>query len=133
MSMDRPGVGIGVIILRDGKVLLGRRKSSHGAGTWSFPGGHLELGESPEECARREVLEETGMRIRKSRFAAATNDIFGEGKHYVTLFMLSEWESGEPVAREPGKAEAWGWFKWDSLPEPLFLPLQNLLKRGFRL
>ncbi|WP_134596929.1 NUDIX domain-containing protein, partial [Pseudomonas aeruginosa] len=42
--MPAPQVGVGVLILRDGKVLLGRRKGSHGAGCWSAPGGHLELG-----------------------------------------------------------------------------------------
>jgi len=130
--MDRPRVGMGVIVLRDGRVLLGRRKSSHGAGTWHMPGGHLEFGEGLEGCARREVLEETDLRIKNPRLAAVTNDIFGEGKHYITLFMLSEWGSGEPRAMEPEKAESWNWFSWDNLPEPLFLPMQNLLKQGFR-
>lgn len=131
--MDRPRVGMGVIVLRDGRVLLGRRKASHGTGTWHMPGGHLEFGEGLEGCARREVLEETGVDIKNIRFAAATNDLFKEeGKHYITLFMLSEWESGEPRAMEPEKAESWDWFSWDNLPEPLFLPIQNLLKQGFR-
>jgi 8-oxo-dGTP diphosphatase len=62
--MERPRVGIGVIILKNGRVLLGKRKSSHGTGTWHFPGGHLEFGESLEDCSRREVLEETGMKIK---------------------------------------------------------------------
>jgi 8-oxo-dGTP diphosphatase len=125
-------VGMGVIVFRDGRVLLGRRKSSHGTGTWHMPGGHLEFGESLEGCARREVLEETGLNIKNPRFAAVTNDMFEEGKHYITLFMLSEWESGEPMVMEPEKAESWEWFSWDNLPEPLFLPMQNLLKQGFR-
>jgi 8-oxo-dGTP diphosphatase len=131
--MERPRVGMGVIILREGRVLLGRRKASHGTGTWCPPGGHLEFGEDLEECARREVLEETGVSIRNIRFAAATNDFFKEeGKHYITLFMLAEWESGEPVAMEPEKSELWRWFGWNELPRPLFLPVQNLLKQGFR-
>ncbi len=130
--MDRPGVGIGVIVLRDNMVLLGKRKAAHGAGTWQFPGGHLELGESMEECARREVLEETGMRIMNIRFATATNDMFKEeGKHYITLSMLADWDSGEPSVMEPEKSESWQWFRWEELPEPLFLPIQNLLKQGF--
>ena len=53
-------VGVGVIIVRDGNVLLGERAGSHGAGTWALPGGHLEFGETVADCARREVLEETG-------------------------------------------------------------------------
>lgn len=69
--MPAPQVGVGVLILRDGKVLLGRRKGSHGAGCWSAPGGHLEFGEAVEDCALREALEETGLALsdmqKKSR------------------------------------------------------------------
>lgn len=61
--MPAPQVGVGVLILRDGKVLLGRRKGSHGAGCWSAPGGHLEFGEAVEDCALREALEETGLAL----------------------------------------------------------------------
>lgn len=129
----RPYIGISAIIVRDGKVLMGRRKNSHGAGEWSFPGGHLEYGESFEECARREVLEETGLEVSSAEFAAATNDFFEEeGKHYVTLFFRCEAE-GEPMCREPEKCEGWTWQSWDDLPESLFLPIRNLLKLGYTL
>ncbi|MCK4715051.1 MAG: NUDIX domain-containing protein [Candidatus Aenigmarchaeota archaeon] len=131
--MDRPSVGIGVIVIRDGRFLLGWRRASHGSGTWCPPGGHLEFGETPEDCAKREVLEETGLRIKNIRFGAVTNDIFGDNKHYITLNMLADWESGEPTAMEPEKAERWEWFSWDNLPKPLFLSLQNLVKSGFQL
>jgi 8-oxo-dGTP diphosphatase len=57
MEENRPKVGIGVFIFKDGKFLMGCRKGTHGAGTWSVPGGHLEFGESFEECAEREALE----------------------------------------------------------------------------
>lgn len=125
-------VGVGVIVIKDGKVLLGKRKNSHGEGTWSLPGGHLEFNENIEDCAAREVREETGISIKNIRRGAFTNDFFErEGKHYVTLFMVSEFDSGEVKVMEPDKCENWMWFEWDDLPTPLFTPIQNVLEQGF--
>src|ERR1700756_2911768 len=91
-----PQVGVGAIVVKDGKVLLGRRKGSHGEGSWSFPGGHLEFGESIEDCVRREVLEETGITLKNIRMGPFTNDIFeAEHKHYVTLFAVADYASGD--------------------------------------
>jgi 8-oxo-dGTP diphosphatase len=53
------------------------------------PGGHLEYGESFADCAKREVLEETGLEIGEVKFLVATNDVFGEGKHYITIFVTA--------------------------------------------
>lgn len=119
-----PMVGIGVLLFREGKVLLGKRIGAHGAGTWSPPGGHLEFGESWEECGRRETEEETGLVPGKLEFLTATNDIFPK-KHYVTIFLVGEAPMGEPRVREPDKCAAWEWFDWDDLP-PLFLPFEKL-------
>lgn len=131
-SKERPKVGVGVIIMHKGKILLGKRKSSHGSGSWSFPGGHLEFGEEPEDCAVRETLEETGVTLKNLRRCTYTNDIFEkEGKHYITLYIISELDSGMPEVMEPDKCEEWRWFEWNSLPEPLFIPIQNLIKDGF--
>ena len=125
--LNRPKVGIGVIVNKDGKILLGKRLNSHGKGTWSFPGGHLEFGESWEECAKREVIEETNLNITNLKFHAVTNDIFDkENKHYITLFMTCDYASGELQNMEPHKCEKWDWFSWDNLPEKLFLPIRNL-------
>ncbi len=128
----RPLVGMGVAVLKGDKVLLGKRKNSHGEGTWCFPGGHQEFGESFEDCARRETLEETGIRIKNIRLATVTNDIFEkEGKHYVTVYMVAEHDSGEARVMEPNKCETWGWFRWDELPRSLFLCLEDAIKQGF--
>ena len=122
-------VGVATIILRDGAILLGERIGSHGANTWATPGGHLELGESIEDCAKREVLEETGLIVDSIEKFTFTNDIFEkEGKHYVTLFVVASIVSGEPQVTEPDKCKQWKWCWLDDLPEPLFLPLINLLK-----
>ena len=73
-------------------------KELHGAGSWSTPGGHLEFGESLEECAIRETKEETGVSITDVKFRAVTNDIFEEsGKHYITIWMQGNYSSGKAV------------------------------------
>ena len=82
--------------------------------------------------ARAEVLEETGLYIKNVRHGEFTNDIFTEEKkHYVTLFVTAEYDHGKLELKEPHKCERWDWFRWDDLPEPRFLPLENLIKQGF--
>ena len=129
---NRPQVGVSVIVIKSNKVLLGKRRNAHGHGTWAFPGGHLEFGEALETCAQREVLEETGLQLKNIRRVAFTNDIFPvERKHYVTLYVVAEYDAGELSVMEPEKCEQWGWFDWDDLPQPLFIPVQNLLAQGY--
>lgn len=129
---ERPKVGIGVCVIKDNKVLYGKRKNAHGEGSWCFPGGHLEFNESIEECAIREVLEETGIHIKNIRMGPFTNDIFKEeGKHYVTLFVIVDYDYGDVKVMEPDKCEEWGWFEWDKPPQPLFISSQNLIKQGY--
>lgn len=119
---------MGLIIHRQDEVLLIRRSSSHGSGTWSTPGGHLDPGESLEECAVREALEETGVEVANVRFRAVTNDVFeDEGKHYVTVWMEGDYRSGEASVAADYELTEVGWFPWSALPSPLFLPLENLL------
>jgi 8-oxo-dGTP diphosphatase len=130
----RPKVGVAIIVVKDFKVLLGKRVSSHGSGTWQFPGGHLEFGEPIEDCAKRELFEETGLTIINIRSGPYTNDIFKtEQKHYITLFVIADYDSGVLTVKEPNKCETWGWFSWSQLPEPQFLPIQNLIKQNFKL
>lgn len=130
--MDRPKVGVGVFIIKDNKILLGKRIGAHGEGTWCLPGGNLEYFESFKDCAKRELLEETGLEIDDINFLTATNDMFKEeNKHYVTLFLNAKIIEGELINKEPEKCEQWDWFKWDNFPTPLFLPLINLRKTNF--
>jgi 8-oxo-dGTP diphosphatase len=132
--VTHPRVGVGVIIVKDNKVLMGERKNSHGNGSWAFPGGHLEFGESWEECARREVKEETGLNIANIRFGSVTNDLFvKENKHYITIFMIADYIEGEPQVLEPHKCSGWQWFEWNEMPKPLFLTIENLVIQGFNL
>ena len=123
-----PKVGVAVVITRGGQVLLIQRRGAHGAGTWAVPGGHLDYGETPEQCAAREALEEVGLRVEKLRFFALTNDVFeAESKHYITIWMLAESFSGEAEISAPEEMNEIGWFDWKSLPEPIFLPFSNLM------
>jgi 8-oxo-dGTP diphosphatase len=129
MSQE-PKVGTAIIITRDNQVLLMKRKGPHGAGTWSPPGGHLDYGESPEQCAAREAKEEVGVEARDLRFRAVTNDVFEEsGRHYITLWLEAGSFSGEPAIIAGKEVEEIGWFAWDALPQPLFLPLENYVNR----
>lgn len=109
--------------------MLVHSASVHGAGTWSTPGGHLDHGETLEQCAAREAMEETGIEVSNVRFRALTNDVFqDDGKHYVTVWMEGEHLNEEPTAGAAYEMSDVGWFPWDELPEPLFLPLSNLLE-----
>lgn len=131
-----PKVGIGVLVVKGDQILLGKRINAHGDGTWQATGGHLRFGETPEDCAIRETLEETGLQISQIIRGPYTNDFFPsdgkrEEKHYITLFMLAKYEGGEPVVKEPDRCERWEWFKWTELPNPLFEPINNLIAAGF--
>lgn len=123
MTEQRAHIGIGVFVMKDGKFLMGRRLGAHGADSWSVPGGKLDFGETPEETAVREILEETGLPITNVRFGAYTNDFLPEdGLHFVTLWMLADWQAGEPAVTEPDKFVDMQWVDFTSLPAPLFQP-----------
>ncbi|KAF2722234.1 hypothetical protein K431DRAFT_284184 [Polychaeton citri CBS 116435] len=141
-----PRVGVGVFVYHgDGspEFIIGQRKGSHGAGTFALPGGHLEHGESFEECAAREILEETGLVIDKVKFLTATNSVFHDTrKHYVTIFMTAVARSSdggsstiEPELIEPDKCEGWTWTTFNDMnqkyggQQSLFLPLLDLVKQ----
>lgn len=113
-------VGVGVMIFKEGKILLGRRQGSHGAGEYSFPGGHLEYMESFKDCIEREVAEECGVKIKNLRFQYLANVTAYAPKHYVHTGLLADWESGEPQVLEPQKCDGWEWYALDALPSPLF-------------
>lgn len=144
----RPGVGVGVLVVHQGLLLLGKRRGAHGAGHWAPPGGRLEFGEALEDCARRELAEETGLTASHVELGPYTNDVFAaegaaegaadgaaEGaaaQHFLTVYVVARGLQGTPRNLEPEKCEGWAWFGWDALPAPLFLPMQNLRRIGWR-
>jgi len=132
--MQRPLIGIAVLVMKEGKLLLGRRKGSHGENEYASPGGHLEHMESFAACAAREVMEETGMEIGPIRFLRVLNTMQYAPKHYIDVAFAAEWKSGEPEVREPDKIEGWAWYDLDALPAPLFGTVPTALEalRGER-
>lgn len=120
MSQKLPKVGIGVMVFKEGKVLLGERRGSHGAGEYAFPGGHLEYMETIEDCAQREVFEETGIEIKNIKFQFLVNIRAYKPKHYVHIGMTADYKSGKARLKEPDKCIGWGWYDLDDLPAPLF-------------
>jgi len=120
MEHNQPKVGVGVMIVKHGLVLLGKRKGSHGEGEYAFPGGHLEHMESFEHCAQRETLEECGIEIENMRFQFVANVKAYAPKHYVHVGLLADWKSGTPEVLEPEASGPWEWYDLENLPQPLF-------------
>lgn len=126
-----PFVGTSAIVVRDGLVLMGRRRGGSGAGQWAFPGGAIDPGEAPEATAARELYEETGLVATAVTRADWTSVILPDaGTHWITLHHRVE-ADGEPVRLEPDKVEGWSWVRWDQLPRPLFPPVTELLAMGW--
>jgi 8-oxo-dGTP diphosphatase len=130
MDKIRPKVGMGVYIA-DGKgnLLMTLRTSAHEPGTWCVPGGHLEMGESFLDCAKKEVREEVGLELEDIEILGVVNNIFSLEKHYVNIDVLASGVSGTPINGEPEKIGEVGWYSIDKLPEPLMLPTINLFKK----
>ena len=120
-----PFVGVGCIVTRTDRLLLVRCQR----GLWSPPGGHLDFGESPEDCAARETLEETGVRVTNMEFVAITNDLLTDtGKHYITIWMRADaMDDANPVVGDPAEIAEAAWFAPAALPQPRPLYFENLL------
>lgn len=113
-------IGTNVFVIRDGKLLLGKRKGAAGEGMWGLPGGHLEDGENMADAAARELKEETSLEAKRFTFLNLVNDNTNETRHYVQVGFLAEGAEGEPRLMEPERCFEWQWFPLDSLPENIF-------------
>ncbi len=122
-KQDKPAfrVGVNVFVVRDGKLLLGKRKNTFGAGFWGLPGGHLEWHEDMAAAAARELLEETGLSALEFQFVNLINNCRRpDDDHLIHVGFLAKGVKGEPKVLEPDKCEEWRWFDLKKLPGDLF-------------
>ena len=134
--LKKVGAGFGVIVIKENKVLLGKRHDDpekadsemSGEGTWTMPGGKLEYGESFEEGAIRELKEETNMTAHEVKVICVENSV-APNAQFVTIGLLSTKFEGEPQVTEPDEIVEWRWFELDNLPEKVFLPSLYVLER----
>lgn len=135
MKKKSIGVGFGVMLLKDRRILLGKRHEDpkkadselHGEGTWTMPGGKLIYQEEIEEGARREVREETGIRLNRARVICVNVDK-NEHAHFITFGLLSEDFEGEAQVLEPDEITEWRWFLSNELPKNIFSASKKVLE-----
>jgi 8-oxo-dGTP diphosphatase len=109
---DSPRVGVGAVVLREGRVLLVRRGVAPANGLWAIPGGALELGETLQEAAEREILEETGIIIRAGDPVFTCDALVrdDEGRlrfHYVIVDLAADYVSGEAMGGDDALEARW--------------------------
>ena len=128
-----PRTGVAVIVIRKRKILFGKRIISQDEFAWQLPGGWIRTGESPEQTAKREVREETGLELRSIRFVAYTNNIFSSEDHSISLYFEAECSNPDEMrVCEPLKCEQWTWMNWQDVPENLYLPLELLRESDYQ-
>ena len=131
---NRPIVGVGAVVLRDGEVLLVRRANPPRQGQWSLPGGTQELGETVFEAARREVLEETGVSVEIEGVVDVVDSIDNDPSgriryHYTLIDVLASWRQGG--IRAGGDAAEAAWFGLDELsPLRLWTETERVIRRA---
>jgi len=138
MMKKNARVGVGIMILKDNKVLLGKRHTDpdkadselHGEGTWTMPGGKVDYRERLGEAITREVFEEIGIKISEVNLQVISiTDEIAEDVHFITIGFLCEELDGEPKIMEPDEIVKWQWFQLDNPPENMFPPSRKILNK----
>ena len=132
----KPGLGVGVMIIKDNKILLGLRnpdkvKASselQGQGTWTMPGGKVEYMEKLVDAAKRELEEETSLKATKLDFLCISDDMT-DTAHYVTAGFIVREYIGEVKTMEPETILEWKWFDLNDLPGNLYKPSQKCIEK----
>ena len=109
---NRPFVGVGVVVLKEENVLLIRRGRPPRIGEWSLPGGAQSIGETVQETACREVLEETGVQIQQPQFLEVVDSIIRDEDqqvrfHYTLIDYWASWDSGIPIGSDDAQDAEW--------------------------
>ncbi|MCM2292889.1 NUDIX domain-containing protein [Allorhizobium sp. BGMRC 0089] len=127
-GVDFPGVGVGLAIVRDGKLLLYKRKKPPEIDFWNIVGGKVDVMEPSIDAARREAEEESGLTINSLTFVGVTEQIVeADQQHWVSLLYVCHDFSGEARLTEPDKLSDFGWFDLKDLPEPLSVFTKTIL------
>jgi ADP-ribose pyrophosphatase YjhB (NUDIX family) len=127
VSAGAIGVGCGAAILREGRILLVKRRKAPEAGCWSLVGGKVDFLERAEQAALRETYEEVGVALDLGPLLCLVQTIGVDGQHWVSPVYRASLKGGEPVNREPDKIAAIGWFALDDPPEPLALAAREAM------
>jgi ADP-ribose pyrophosphatase len=132
---DRPRVAVGAVVFKDERILLVQRGKPPAEGTWAIPGGSVEIGESLQQAAQREILEETGVRIRAREpvftFDMIETDADGSVRfHYVVVDVMADYLEG--TLRPAGDAADARWVSAGELSRLFVSPATlDLLKKRF--
>lgn len=129
---DAPVVSVGVLVVHGGRILLAQRGHEPAEGLWTFPGGVVELGETLEEAAAREVWEECGVRVRIREPLTTVDRIFRDAQgrveyHYVIVEMLADYLEGEP--RPASDIRQVGWFAAEEMADLPMTPGSRAIAR----
>jgi len=130
---NSPKVGVGALVFKNRRVLLVKRGKEPSKGVWAIPGGSVELGETLQKAAQREIFDETGITIRAGNpiltFDTIERDAMGAVRfHYVIVDLAADYVSGEPIPGDDAK-EA-GWFSAEKLKSIKLNPKTEALLAG---
>lgn len=117
---DHPVVGVGAVLIHNGKILIEKRKNEPGRGKWSIPGGLVELGEKAEETVIREVKEETNLAVSRPQLIDVVDNVetdeTGDVRyHYIIVDYFVKIESG--LLKAASDAAELRWVTFDEVKE----------------
>lgn len=118
---------VGVMVWKEGKILLGKRCGKHAPGEYSFPGGRMDYMESFENAIKRETKEEAGIEIKNIKFQCIANINRYSYRHDILTCFVADWDSGEIRTDPEERIGEWNWYDINNLPELIFLPTAILI------